>query len=419
MKINMNTILLMCIAINPIFDIIFTITTQILKLDLSIDINQLFRGFVLIIFLIYIRNFKTYLKLFSIGALLILSLYIQYKLGFVLSFISNISFLLKVFTGFVFYYAFQRIFIEERISKNSLFNSVGIASIIISITILLGWIGIGNTTYYNGEVVGVKGLFNSQNAVTGSLMMMLPMNYIFIKGNKKYIYTGLVIIGLFSIRTKASIISIIAFIVLISLFYFKEKVKKVGQIKFKKITIICSLICMLFLPIGIYWIMNYINALISTAISYNYESFYSFLVSNRNLQLDYVKEFISTELTEIERIYVPIVGLGYSLVEIVLKNRFSSFSAIEQDFIGLYYYVGIIITIIVIVTIIINVYKIFKICKKDLSLEHYAILIAFAFGILQSILGGHILYEALASLFFWLIMGYISSEYKKIKIGEE
>lgn len=400
-KLSKKRLIAVYIFLYPICDIIFTLIANS-KISMPISPNQIIRGFGLIIFFLFIKNRKSYVKIILISMWVICSFFMQSQMLYSTSFVTDLSFCLKFIQNFVLFYAFSQIFKEQVIEINDAIKYLIWSSYIVIISILLSYVGFGASSYINSSRFGVKGFFSIQSTITAYLLLILPLYYI--RFSKNFSWQMLMcIFALFSIGSKTGVFGTIFEVVLISIFdIFREKNNNNKKIKY--LTIFG-----LSVSIGSYIMTKYISYLFNMYYSNSYYyNLSAFLLSNRNDQLIAAKNGINLQCTIINKIIGKIFGYGYTSMSKIMSYDYN-YESIERDFYGIYYYFGIICYVCFIIllfrvlkkTIIIN----FKYKFKN-KIMYICIIIVYV-GILYGWLGGHIFYEAMNQIPFWLICAYI------------
>lgn len=404
-KISKEHIFLLFIALNPILDIIYTLTEYYIQV--TIPINQAVRiGF--IFYLLYSFNLKKYFKyIVTFGGILAINELIYIIRGLNFSLVSNFGYDAKIISIIVYIFATYELLKNNRVKVKDLVKAISIATLIIVMGIVLpSVLGLGLSTYGTSSRFGIKGLFNAQNAITATLLIQLPIvsvAYLYFK-EKKYLIlylAGAVVLNL--IGTKVGVVGAIFIVVSTLVFIILDKYRK--RINFKKfMTILCSIssIAMLLIVIFFKQIIFILNNL-----PYNkseFPTFFSYLVSNRDAQIKILHQYV---INSSNRILSLFFGLGNTQGNDVLKDTQIGFQLIEMDFNAIYYYSGIIITIIIVG---IFIYSSYKVCKNILikrKLVEVLIGLSFFIGTVHLILGGHVLFEAVTNLYLSVVIGII------------
>lgn len=411
-QITKEYIFLLFVAMNPILDIIYTLTEY--YMDITIPINQVIRvGF--IFYLLYAFNLKKYYKyIFVFGGVLALNEITYIIRGINFGVISNLGYDAKLISIIVFIFATYEALVNNKIKVKELIKSIAIASFIIVLGIILPSIlGVGLSTYGTSSRFGLKGLFNAQNAITATLLIQLPIvavAFLYFK-QKRYLclYIAVVIV-LNLIGTKVgsvgSIFIIGSTLVFILINNWRHK------INYKKFITVIIGIC----AIGVVLVSIFFNKIIFILnnLPYNkseFPSFFSYLVSNRDAQIKILHQYI---INSENRILSLLFGLGFTQGNDVLKDTQIGFQIIEMDFNAIYYYSGIIITIIIVGMFIYSLYAALKNVMLKRNLNEVLIGLAFFIGTIHLILGGHVIYEAVTNLYLSVVIGIIIYNFKVI-----
>lgn len=404
-KISKENIFLLFIALNPILDIIYTLTEYYIQV--TIPINQAVRiGF--IFYLLYSFNLNKYFKyIVAFGGILSINELTYILRGLNFNLVSNLGYDAKIISIIIYIFVTYDLLKNNRVKVKDLVRAISIATLIIVMGIVIpSVLGVGLSTYGNSSRFGIKGLFNAQNAITATLLIQLPIvsvAYLYFN-EKKYLILYLVGVGVLNlIGTKVGVVGAIFIVIITLVFIILDKCRK--RINFKKfITILCSISGMVMLLIVIFFkqIVFILNNL-----PYNkseFPTFFSYLVSNRDAQIKILHQYV---INSNNRISSLLFGLGNTQGNDVLKDTQIGFQLIEMDFNAIYYYSGIIITIIIVG---IFIYSAYKVCKNILikkNLVEVLIGLSFFIGTVHLILGGHVLFEAIANLYLSVVIGII------------
>lgn len=406
MRLSEKNILKIYIIIYPLVDILYTITQM---LDINIKFNQLIRGIMLIFMLLLIRKQKYQTIIWLITIWVSLSTCVHIVWGYSTSISTDISVVLKILTNFIVFYCFLEKFSSKSISLEEILHWLILSAFIASISVLLSYVGLGNTSYDGIVRRGVKGFFTMQSSLTIFLLWMLPLIYSYYK--KVFIWQILVVLlALFSIGSKTGVVG--TSMVMLCIMFFDFRKSKIEERITRKKVLVATIFIFLFITIGVYIIKDYINELINLFHSGWYTSFSGFLLSNRNGQLTAMKNFL---LGHNGGLIGILMGYGYSGVQYMLQQTRIGYKAIERDFHGVYYNFGLVILVILIYYLISLLVKAFYLNKKHkfLNEKYFALLLFWCIGIVYGYLGGHVLYEALGQFPFWIIGALIEYSYRK------
>ena len=413
---KIKKIFLYIITLSPLIDVLFIINSE--YLNISFPIHQIIRGIILLLNVFYIFKFKEY-KIFLVLCILLLINEIVYFFSYGLINISNnFSYILKILYTISFIQTYYILLKEKILDENSIISCMSKASLIISLIILFSKItNIGLQSYAKTASYrsGVKGLFYAHNSITATLLILLPICvYIFYKKKTIYSFFNIIIniLALNLLGTKMGIIGCLFIIFWTFLFFIIEYIKE-NKIERKKVYIVCGLV-LLSLIVLIFISKNYFINIYEQQkeiyIKYKYENIFSYLISNRDLQINYLKTYIYENGINILSF---IFGLGYTKANSIIHTGKSAFKVVEMDFSGLFYYSGVFVLLAVIFIIIRSIYKYFNINSlKNTNYYKKIILLSFIIAIIHSSLGGHVIYEAITGTYFGVILALIRFSYK-------
>lgn len=132
-KISKEQIFLLFIALNPILDIIYTLTEYYIQV--TIPINQAVRiGF--IFYLLYSFNLKKYFKyIVTFGGILAINELVYIIRGLNFSLVSNFGYDAKIISIIVYIFATYELLKNNRVKVKDLVKAISIATLII----VMGW----------------------------------------------------------------------------------------------------------------------------------------------------------------------------------------------------------------------------------------------------------------------------------------
>lgn len=406
--INYKLIYLL-VLIYPLIDIFYVLNDEYFKIQLPI--NQFIRVIVLLVLLKEVLKCK---EIYIIGLIAIILaineviyLYI-YNKNTVL--ISDIGYILKILLFITTIYSFRNMLKNGKIKFSMVLKFISYSSLIVSCNILLAkYFGLGLASYAEESVRnGYKGYFLTVNMVVAFLSIMNPIvlaTYIQGKKIRFLIFYLLNIFSLMCVGSKFGVLSSIIMICFIIVFIISKYYKKEY---FKKICLILGISIVILLILFGKNIVNFINVLIIQYNQAQYSSIFDFLLNNRNLQILYLDKFISNMGWIINPILL--FGLGFSNANAIVEYGKSDFKIIEMDFHGLLYYSGAICTLIIIYIIIRRIYNLIKYYFNNINDYMIAcILLSLFLTLIQSVLGGHVIYEAGPALYFGIVLSI--SEY--------
>lgn len=393
------------IAMNPLIDVIYTITTKCFNLNLIINLNQILRMIIILIMFISIKNIKYVKRIMLFCTILLLSFFVNHLTGIIANYILDFSFYLKLLYGLIAFYWGRYLIESNTISVEELYNSLIVGTMLVSLIIIISYIaGIGLRSYADQTSRwGFKGLFTAQNVVAlvnfVGLFLFNIRNYNnsptkIIIGSTIYVLSGIII------GTKGSILFTFLAIVCLLVFYIYTYRSSILSFFMKKrmiliVTIIIALILLLvFTGCVIYFFANYYNKL-----DY-FNSFYSFLVSGRDIQLRSCLRLFTSNFQEMF-IYIPF-GISYSYIEEVLMNVFISYHSLEQDVFAILLYTGVFGLIYILSTYLGILKQIYINYVSRKQITAILEMITFVLVMIYSFFIGHFLFESLACFFVWL-----------------
>ena len=253
-----------------------------------------------------------------------------------------------------------------------------------------------------------KGFFYTNNTISIFLLMIYPIIFVLYKGKRLIVSAAICFFSLILIGTKTALlggIAISVLMILLYLYYNTEISQKIKEPKYRKLILgVVSLLiivgCLCLIVVGIKLYDKYQQ-------SPWYDSFADFIISNRSFQLELIKGCLDSE----RNIFTNLFGFGYSRIESEYASK-EVYHAIEMDIQGIYYNFGVIVLIAVLAILIITIYKAVKILLRNRNMWNLTILLIFILGVFHSIFAGHVMYEALSQLPFWIVVGYINILYE-------
>lgn len=393
------------IALNPLLDVLYTITSKYLELNLYINYNQIIRTLIIFVMFLSIKNIKSIKKIIIYGIILLIGFYINLSTNMVMNKILDLSFYFKLLYGIVAYYWAIDLVQTKKINLDNLYSALIVGTMIVSLTIIVTYFfGIGLRSYAEQTIRwGYKGFFTAQNVVAlVNFVGLFIYNFKYYQSSCFKIITGSIVyvVAGIIIGTKGSLL--FNFLTVISLFIFYVLHNKENLLlyykKHQKILLSISLIIMLLTIIFAVFVFLYFISYYKK-LDY-FSSFYSFLVSGRNIQLKNCIEIFTDNFSEMWK-YIPF-GLSYSYVENSLMNVFHSYHSLEQDLFAMLLYTGV-TGLIYILNIYFNIFcgliKRIDKCKNNLALLQ---LISFVLIMIYSFFIGHFLFESLACFFVWI-----------------
>lgn len=410
-KISTKGVLAFIIITFPIWDMIFTINSY--YLGMNIPINQLAR----VCIALYLMTKITKKRDWVIMTILVTFLLIGegfFSLNGSAKIVEDLGYMMKIISDFIFLFSIENLMDKEIIKKDDIIKWIVYASYFITISVILSVFGLGLKSWGEfGVRTGYKGLFSGQNVITATLIIINPLSFYMSYTTKKlkfiinytFIFISLILVG-----TKAGMAG--AFILLlIEGIYVLTKLKKTY---FK---IVISMVIVMLITAGVLtsknYFINFYNEQKEIYNEFGYTNKINFLISNRNLQILYLKDYIMKNETSNN---IMLFGLGYGNANAIINKYKSDFQAIEMDQYGVLYYSGIWVCIFILLYIFSRLYKsIYCYFKRKRNLFDFCIMISILVGIGHALFGGHVIYESLTSLYFMTILAIIKIEYKSIK----
>ena|GEM_PF-2002011 len=407
-------ILKIIILTYPLLDILYTVNSKILHVN--VPINQALRVLIMLFLFSFIKEKKRIIEILIIALLLIIGELVHSSFG-IISLIDDISYISKILFFIIAVFGIEAIIKKNLISSLVILELMVNSSIIICASIILSKFGLGFNSWGDSSLrTGVKGLFAVQNTINVTLLILLPVTLLLAyetKKNRYIFYYFLIFLSLILIGTKsglvgASLITVIQFIYI----FFKTKF---SYLKMAIASFSIPLI-ILILSISKNFVKSFIQSQTILYNSYGYTNIFSFLISNRDLQIEYLKNFLS----KIQNSDLVVFwGLGNSLSNSIINAGKADFKSIEMDFYGIYYYSGILILLIIsIILLKYFFYSVLLAFKTKFSFFSFTILLSLSVGIFHSYFGGHVIYEALTSLYFGGLLAIVKVSYHRLSISE-
>ncbi|MDN3954725.1 glycosyltransferase [Sporolactobacillus laevolacticus] len=399
----------------PILDIIYGIDKNIF--GISAPINQVLRGFILIYLITFIKN-KKQLVIISIFSFFMFLGEIYYQLVRIgsHSISSDVNYVFKIIFFVVSIYAIENIIKQKILKAEDILKYMIWSTYIISISILISPFGLGFKTYAGAPIerFGYKGLFDIQNGITATLLIVAPLCiYMFYKtGLKRYLVNYLLILSSLSIiGTRSGLIGLILIVAIQMIAYvFITKWTKLKVILFTSLVLV--VVAALFLSKNL--LFNYIQKQIQILNDNWKGNWYSFLLSNRNLQVMWTQQYINS----LPGWFNPILlfGLSYSTVNWIVHQHYSGFMSMEMDFYGVLYNSGIWVFTFITCMILIRAIASFRLMIKFwMDPKFLSAFLSVFIGIVHSFYGGHVIYEALPSLYFACILSISKVQWVALK----
>lgn len=400
------------IILYPVLDMIYTITSEYLSINIPINqgIRLLFFGYLFIKFINTMEKLKITLLtiLFSVGE------YVYTTRYYGTTYIEDYQYILKILFFVTIIYAIKNILKRNIITVDELLKYSVIAAVIISVSVILSPLGLGLKTYEAGRF-GYKGLFTIQNGITSMLLMIVPLNIYFLFKKRKIKYILSFFLGIFAlllIGTKAGLGGALLLIIMAYLFYLTKA-------KLTKLKVVISSFSMAFIVFIGYLNISTLKLLINNTknsfYSWGENNVISYILSNRDLHLNWIKTYIYRYYEDNPLMYF---GIGFSKANSILEQN--GFHIIEMDFHAILYYSGIwILSIIIFIIGLRFLYSIILVFKNNFSIESIILLISLSAGIIHAYTGGHVIFEALTMLYFSLVIGIVDYRYHQVRVREK
>lgn len=374
-----NNIILIYIVLQPILDMLITIT--------DLPISLIVRGlFFLYVILSIIKN-KTSLKI-SIFIIFLMIFYLSYSYMYLnYGLITSISSTFKLF-----FLPFTLIYLNNQ-KQNKNINKALFISLIIYLSIyLLSYIfNIGYNTYLEEEgKSGYRGLFTSINELSAILVILYYYTYRYVNNILKVILTLILLIISYLAGTKVLLggILLVLFInnIVKLINHFKSKNKKTKIVLSITYISIFMLLVLLFTKTT-----TYQNMIVQA----------NFFKVNNILSMDGINRVIfNNRLTFLNENHLYFIK--QSIINILFGIGYNNpLKLVEIDFFDILYRYGI-IGISIIIFIFINIFRKTKISKINL--------LSIIILILISLTSGHVLISPAVSIYFGIIMWINNSE---------
>jgi hypothetical protein len=398
------------LIVQPILDVISGISQHILSVNFSLNVIIRFLFLLCAIFyLLFINNTKykkiSLIYLFSIFIYSILfCTSVLYFKGFDTLFYETKN-LILVFYFPILLITFFNLFDQYDI-KISLKYFIYTYLIYLLFIFVPNILGVSFESYTQGKI-GNSGWFNSANAISSILSILLPFVIIYFKNNKPnykiFIFIILLFYSILSLGTKVPLLSV-GIILLgncIYLIYILIKNKK-----FKSLCILTSLLIIMITSLiliipktnfykNIQIHLNFLGVEHASEIVTNINIIDRFIFSDRLTFLLNTKNVYDNS-----SIYERLIGIGY--IENYGTDNVST-KMIEMDYYDIYYRHGIIGTIIYFIPLI---YIIYLLSKKWEKLNFYSLnaLLSVSLIFLLAFFSGHIFTVPNVSIFICYIL---------------
>lgn len=392
---NITKILSIFLILGPIFDLITSVSIQVL--NLNVHIILFIKVFFLILLtyyslFIYKGNNKKYLIIYYV---LISIYFISYILNIVMTKSIDVlfyecSYLFRTYFLPISLINTFFIYSEEKKISNKILTISFVEYLILLFIPLITNTGFDSYAY---SKIGSIGWFNSTNEIGGILSILFPISIGYLLSKNKKIIPILLLVFLyviFSIGSKVPVLTTILTIMFFLILYFKDNPKKI-KIFILPFIMVVSLSIFLFPKTNFYKnIKIHLDFLEINTIGdlLTYENIDHFIFSSR---LKFLNETRSNYIESNFKEYL--IGIGYienyGTDEVNIKT-------IEMDYFDILYRNGIVGFILFILPIIFILIKI----KPTKPIELYTFILALVLALFQ----GHILTAPSVSMYVIIIL---------------
>lgn len=403
LKNNLNQILLIFLYLQPVIDLITSLSLNIFHLNLTLGIITRF------VFLLFIFYYVFFIKRnLKKPDFIILGLVLLYYLAFsiMIIFYKDPSALVYELTNIskAFYFPILLLLLnklELKINQKDFFNLGLIYLFFIAIPTIFG---LSFNSYTQGKV-GSVGWFNSGNEISAIISILTPflLSYFFTKHNliNKILLFILISYTYFIIGSKIAIFVLLISLVYNFFLYFKEKSLK----KYTKQIILGIVLALIIGAIYLPKTNFYYNLIIH--LNYlgitSYKDIFTYNFLNRFIFSDRLTYLANTNLNYIwSKPLEKYLGLGF--IEL-FGTDYVSLKMIEMDFFDLFYRLGIIgfITYFIpIISIIIANHNRSSYKNKSYHLTSLSLII----GFILALIVGHTLLAPAVSIYLIYIYLY-------------
>ncbi|MBQ4283001.1 MAG: O-antigen ligase family protein [Lachnospira sp.] len=401
-------IFLVCITISPFADICFGFC-QYACIDMPVDINHIFRLFLLLLaFLLILNNKKYVIAFMAYSVWIITGVLVAHITGVSVSLVTDLGWNLKMLMVLGIVLVISNLYKEEWFDIKDVLHALCRGASIAAFSILPTLFGLGYRTYGAGEW-GFKGFFYTNNTISIYLLMIYPLMYIVYKGKDLIATAGMCLVALVLIGTKTTMIGGLFITGVMVVVYLLAHTGLYAVLKDEKNRSKVIGACVA-IGIGVF-----VAALIVLEMLYQkymntywYDSMLEVIVSKRNYQLDLITGALNPQTSIVTLLF----GFGYSRIErefAILKV----YHAVEMDAPGMYYNFGVIVTVIVMIALVVTIYRAVRLCFKEVNMFNVTLLVVLLLGFGHSMVAGHVVYEALSQMPFWLVVAYINCMYLK------
>jgi len=398
-------IIVFFIIFTPVIDMIYGGNQYIL--EINFPIHQGIRFIFALYFAFDVKDKLNKIILSIVSGLLIVGTLVHYYQGYLLSPTENLGYILKIINLTAIFLSFYENIRNKLLTVEGISKYITWSTLLISSNVIISNLfRIGLETYTkNLARTGYKGLFATHNSINATLLLTLPIVFFYsIKSKKKFAFIIFIFnnIALILIGTKAGVLGsvwVILFSIIALIVYYKKYITRKHVIRISIISAIILLIGALLLGDRF---SKFYQEQVRIFNQHPKDRLFSYVVSNRDLQVFYVKRYIRVN-NDFNPAYT--FGFGYSKANKIINDAKHHFKSIEMDFYGLYYYSGLWSALLIfgaiIAIFIINLIR-FK-GQKDKFMA-YSFMFSIFLALFHSTLGGHVIYEAISGTYFGIVL---------------
>lgn len=410
--INKERFIYLMIFLNPFFEIIYGL---LYRMNIDLPINQLCRMVMFVSFWIMIANDKkSFSNVFLIVVCDTLIWMLQVAVGISRVSFDEIVFLIKLIYATSLPAIFLSLIRTKLIDKNKFINAIIYSTFVIVFSLCISPFGLGFRAWEtNSYRTGYVGWFRFGNYLTATLLVSFCLILIDKTVRRRKVWIFFTIIALVLTGNKAALIGLVGYTVWISLYWLiHEKNKHANKFFMAIVVVFFPIVCL----IGIFFVVDYVKNQIALYDAYGYKNLFTFLLSNRNLQ---VRSVVNSLRGEVFETWGKVIGYGFSNVINCIKynNRGNS---LEMDLYGLYYYVGLVPLVMWIFIYFRAIVNAFFNYKRNRSLGNWMLIIGLAIIVFHSVFSGHVIFESLTVVYAAALIAISNSNVsRRMKTIEE
>lgn len=231
-KQKLIKIFLLFIILQPVFDLITSVSGYYLNIPVSFNVViKMLYLVLLFVYIIFFNNSK-YKKI----SLIYIGIVCTYSLLYIITknnyheIITECSYLFKYNYWSLLILGYINLFNDLKIKKEDLIKVLEINALLYFIFLFIPFITKTSLYSYSENAMGLKGWFYSANEMSSLLSLLLPLVFLIFTKKKKdykdYIILVFTIISLGFIGTKTSFISLILTLILMFMYYVIKNIKK-------------------------------------------------------------------------------------------------------------------------------------------------------------------------------------------------